>query len=279
VRPQRPDIAAPELPHRVRWLNASRPPRIDEVIATGPALVHFFDFAQLNSVRALPYVIAWNARYAPAGLGVLGVHSPRFPFTAERDKLAAALTRLGLEHPVADDSEYEIWHDYGCRGWPSLFLWGAGGALRWVHFGEGEYAATEEAIQSELRDLDPGRNLPLPLDPLRPSDAPQARVMPPSDEVLPGGSAEEPWRGGSEPVEVEYGGGGAYAAVDGSGELRVTLDGGDERAIPVDIAGLYELAEHPRHEHHRLTLAGTRGVAVYSIAFAAGVPGLTLEPP
>lgn len=273
MRPQRADIAAPELPQRVRWLNAARPPRIAEVLAAGPALVHFFDFAQLNSVRALPYVIAWQARYSGTGLAVLGIHSPRFPFTADRAKLAEALARLGVEHPVADDSEYEVWHDYGCRGWPSLFLWGQEGALRWVHFGEGEYAATEEAIQAELRTLGPERELPLPLDPLRPSDAPGAGVLAPSEELFPGGSAAKPWRGDADqPLEVEYGGGGAYAAVDGSGELRVALDGGPERTIPVDIPGLYELSEHPRHERHQLRIRATPGVAVHSVAFSAGVP-------
>ena len=273
MRPQRDDIAAPELPQRVRWLNAARPPRVAEALAAGAALVHFFDFAQLNSVRALPYVIAWHARYSGAGLAVLGIHSPRFPFTADRAKLAQALARLGIQHPVADDSEYEVWHDYGCRGWPSLFLWGQKGALRWVHFGEGEYAATEEAIQAELQALHPGSELPLPLDPLRPSDAPDARVMPPTEEIFPGGSAEEPWRGrDGEPLEVDYEGGGTYAAVDGSGELRVALDGSAARTIPVDVAGLYELSEHPRHEHHRLHVEATPGIEVYSLAFAAAVP-------
>ena len=36
--------------------------------AAGPALVHFFDFAQLNSVRTLPYVVEWARRYGPDGL-------------------------------------------------------------------------------------------------------------------------------------------------------------------------------------------------------------------
>jgi hypothetical protein len=254
-------------------VNARRRPRIAQLLAAGPVLVHFFDFAQLNSVRALPYVVAWRARYANAGLSVLGVHSPRFAFTADRAKLVAALERLGVQHPVAEDSRYQIWGDYGCRGWPSLFVWGQGGALRWAHFGEGEYVATEAAIQEELRALDPDRELPLPLDPLRPSDAPDAKVIPPSEEVFPGGSAAEPWRSGDDgPLEVEYGGGGAYAAVDGAGELRVALDDGAEATIAIDIAGLYELAEHPRHERHRLTLTATGGVALYSVAFSAAIP-------
>ena len=135
-------------------------------------LVHFFDFAQLNSVRALPYAIEWGARYRDAGLTTLGVHSPRFRFTAERAALGARARAARRRHPVADDSSYTVWHDYGCKGWPSLFLWGRGGALRWFHFGEGEYAATEAAIQDELRELDALAELPPPLEPLRPSDAP-----------------------------------------------------------------------------------------------------------
>ena len=118
----------------------------------GPLLVHFFDFAQLNSVRALDYVIAWQRAYGEHGLGVLGVHSPRFPFTRSPNAVAAALTRLGIKWPVAMDSEFAIWRDYGSEGWPSLFLWGKGGALRWYHLGEGEYGATEKEIRAALGD-------------------------------------------------------------------------------------------------------------------------------
>ena len=53
-----------------------------ELTAAGPVMVHFFDFAQLNSVRALPYAIAWDERYRDAGLTTVGVHTPRFGFTA-----------------------------------------------------------------------------------------------------------------------------------------------------------------------------------------------------
>jgi hypothetical protein len=274
VRPERPDIAAPELPGRLRWLNAERKPVMSEVTATGPVLVHFFDFAQLNSVRALPYVIAWERRYRDAGLGVLGVHSPRFKFTAEREALGPALERLGVAHPVADDSRYHVWHDYGCEGWPCLFLWGKDGALRWFHFGEGEYAATEEAIQGELRELDALAAPPQPLDPLRPSDAPGALVAVPSDEVFPGGSPSEPWRP-DEPgarLETDYAAGGAHASLDGTGELRVAIDGADPRAIEIEGPGLIDLALHPRHQQHHLAVEPGDGLAIYSLSFSAGLP-------
>jgi hypothetical protein len=273
VRPERANIAAPELPARLRWVGAERSPRMAELTAAGPVLVHFFDFAQLNSVRALPYVVEWDRRYRGAGLTTLGIHSPRFAFTAERAALAPALERLGVAHPVADDSRYAVWHDYGCRGWPSLFLWGAGGALRWFHFGEGEYAATEEAIQEELRERDALAELPPPLAPLRPSDAPGALVAPPTEELFPGGSPKGPWRPApGDALELTYEAGGAHASVDGEGALSVAIDGAATTRVDVPGPGLYELAEHPRHERHRLTLHASEGVEVYAISYSAGVP-------
>ncbi len=261
------------LPPRLRWLNVDKPPVLAELTAAGPVLVHFFDFAQLNSLRALPYALAWSERYRDAGLAMLGIHSPRFKFTSERDALGPALERLGVTHPVADDSRYAVWHDYGCRGWPSLFLWGQGGALRWVHFGEGEYEATEREIAAELAALDSGFDPPAPLDPLRPTDATGAMVVPPSEEVLPGGSLTEPLTGGPDGVlELDYAAGGAHASVDGEGELRVTLDGGEPRPLAVEAPGLYDLELHPGHERHTLRLETGAGLELYSVSFSPGLP-------
>jgi len=256
----------------MRWANAQRAPRIAELVAAGPVLVHFFDYAQLNSVRSLPYPVAWDQRYREAGLTTLGVHSPRFSFTAERAALGPALASLGVSHPVADDSGYAIWHDYGCKGWPSLFLWGQGGALRWFHFGEGEYAATEAAIVDELAAIDPSFEAPAPIGPLRPTDSPGALVAPPSEEVFPGGSPTEPWRAAAAALELKYEAGGAHASLDGEGELRVSLDGETPYRIPVAGPGLYELASHARHERHALRLDADPGLELYSVSFAPGVP-------
>lgn len=274
MRPERPDIAAPEFPGRVRWLNASKPPVMGELTPTGPVLVHFFDFAQLNSVRTLPYLLEWRRRYEPLGLRVLGIHSPRFPFTGERAALDAGIAALGITHPVADDSRYWIWHDYGCEGWPSLFLWARGGTLSWAHFGEGEYRATEEAIQEELLKLDVTVSLPEPMAPIRASDAPGQLVAPPTPEHFPGGSPAEPWtpEGGSGALELEYEAGGCFVVADGDGRLRASLDGGEPHEIPLGPAALLPIAEHPRHERHSLRLEAEGGVRVWAISFAPGVP-------
>jgi hypothetical protein len=273
MRPEARDIAVPPLPLDTVWIG-SRPGSVERICARGPLLVQFFDAAHVSSVRTLPYVLAWAERYGELGLSTIGVNSPRFPFTGDPRKLTAALSRLGIRYPVAADSRYAIWHGYGCRGWPSLFLWGMGGALRWFHFGEGEYRATEEAIQAELRAASPAVALPEPLEPIRPSDAPGALVAPPSEEVFPGGSTSEPMvvGKGDPPLELAYAAGGAWATLDGRGELRLRLDGEPERPVEVTAPGAYELTDHGRHESHRLSIDASPGLAIYSVGFAAGIP-------
>ncbi|MGE5282746.1 MAG: hypothetical protein ACM3N0_10580 [Chloroflexota bacterium] len=269
MRPGRDDIAAPDLPSDAPWIG--EPPKsMHAVTALGPVLVHFFDCAQLNSARTLPYLVEWDRRYRDPGLTTIGVQAPRFPFGADPVNVAAGLGDAGVDFPVVVDAARELWHAYGCEGWPSLFLWTTGGALSWFHFGEGEYRATEEAIQDELRELDALRPLPEPMEPLRPTDAPGAEVMPPTPEIFPGGSWEQPWEG--DELKVEYEAGGAYATIEGEGELSVTIDGGKAHSTLVRGPKLYTLAEHDRHESHTLRLEPSEGLRIWSLSFAAGVP-------
>ncbi|HEY1238393.1 MAG TPA: hypothetical protein VGE91_08640 [Solirubrobacterales bacterium] len=243
-------------------------------MAARPVLVHFFDFAQLNSVRTLPYLIAWHKRYSEQGLAMVGVHSPRFPFTQGYDVVAEAAERLEISWPVVVDREFTVWRLYEPHGWPALFLWGRGGALRWYHLGEGEYAGTEEAIRETLAGSNGDHEWPPVLEPLRPSDAPGAKVIPPTPEIFPGGSTEEPWpKSEADPVlELEYQAGGAYAATDGEGQIAVRVDGADRDPVEVRAPGLQELTIHDQTERHTLRLEPSPGLLIYSIQFAAAPP-------
>lgn len=269
MRPPRPDIAVPPFPPGLDWVG--RPVKsVERLLAARPALVHFFDFAQLNSVRTLPYLRAWHERYAPYGLAVIGVHSPRFPFTQDAGAVARAAEQLGLEWSIAVDPLFAVWRLYEPHGWPALFLWGRGGALRWYHLGEGDYEGTERAIREALEESGADREWPPPVEPIRPSDVPGATVIAPTPEQFPGGSTEEPWsRAEGDPgLEVPYEAGGTYAAADGDGEIAVGLDGDPREPVPVTGPGLVELTAHDRSEHHRLELGPSPGVRIYSLQFA-----------
>ena len=170
---------------------------------------------------------------------------------------------------MAIDATRELWLDYGCEGWPSLFLWGQGGVLRWFHFGEGSYRGTELAIQEELRELDALRALPEPMAPLRPSDAPGAAVIAPTPERI--AADGRPWTSEDGAVHGEdYEAAEAWATIEGEGEIEVSVDGGRPRRLAIEGAGLYPLARHDGHGRHSLQAEISPGVAVWSISFAPG---------
>jgi hypothetical protein len=273
LRPPRPDIAIPPLPAGLDWVGEPIE-SIDRLVAARPAIVHFFDFAQLNSVRTIPYLRAWYERYASDGLAMLGIHSPRFPFTQGPDVVAPATERLGIDWPVAVDPEFALWRLYEPHGWPALFLWGRGGALRWYHLGEGDYDGTEEAIREELGGAGNGHDWPALIEPIRASDAPGAGVIPPTAELFPGGSTEEPWpkAEADRRLELRYEAGGAYAATDGEGAIAIRVDGEEREPLSVTHPGLQELTLHDRTESHSLELEPSPGLLIYSVQFAAGVP-------
>ena len=132
--------------------------------------------------RALPRPRAGDARRP---LAPLPLHARRRGRSRRRCRASGSTGRSPSTRGTRSGATTDA------AGWPSLFLWGRGGALRWYHLGEGEYAATEEAIREALAEAgDPGTGWPAPLEPLRPGDAPGARVIAPTRRAVPGGGPE-----------------------------------------------------------------------------------------
>src|SRR5829696_7635576 len=160
--PPESDIVAPEFPPRMDWVGAAFL-RMDKQLGR-PVLLEFIDTARINSLRTLPYLKAWHDRYAGAGLRVIGVHSPGYSFGRERDTVARAVERLEIPYAVALDPGYEVWREYGNKGWPGRYLFDRTGRLALLHYGEGAYADTERAVGDCLGiDVEP-------MKPIRPED-------------------------------------------------------------------------------------------------------------
>jgi thiol-disulfide isomerase/thioredoxin len=132
------------------WLNSE--PLTPEGLRGRVVLVDFWTYTCVNWLRTAPYVRAWAAKYRDAGLTVVGVHTPEFGFERDVDNVTAQARGLGVEYPVAIDSEFGVWRAFSNHFWPAAYLADAEGRLRFHHFGEGEYAATEMAIQQLLMD-------------------------------------------------------------------------------------------------------------------------------
>ena len=141
------------------WLNS--PPLTPEGLRGRVVLVDFWTYTCINWLRTLPYVRAWAAKYGGQGLTVIGAHTPEFDFEHDLDNVVAQSRALGVEYPIAIDSNYGVWRAFANHFWPAIYLADADGRIRYHHFGEGEYAMTEMAIQQLLMDagatdVDPG---------------------------------------------------------------------------------------------------------------------------
>ena len=132
------------------WLNSE--PLTPEGLRGRVVLVDFWTYTCINWLRTLPHRAAWAAKYRDAGLTVVGVHTPEFGFERDLDNVVAQSRTLGVEYPIAIDSDYRVWRAFANHFWPALYLADAEGRIRYHHFGEGEYAMTEMVIQQLLLD-------------------------------------------------------------------------------------------------------------------------------
>src|SRR5580704_7651671 len=141
----------PDLGGAIGWLNS---PSLNTKSLRGKVvLVNFWTYSCINSLRELPYMKAWAAKYKDAGLIVIGVHAPEFGFEKERANVENAVRELNVSFPVPIDSDRRIWQAFGNDYWPANYFIDGNGRIRYHHFGEGEYAKSEHVIQELLREI------------------------------------------------------------------------------------------------------------------------------
>ena len=119
-------------------------------------LVHFWTFACGNCRNVQPYVKAWYQRYAAAGLVVVGVHTPELSFERDLANVRDAVATDGVLFPVAFDPAFATWNAYRNEYWPAFYFVDKSGRIRHVHFGEGDYAGSEQVIRQLLAEPAPG---------------------------------------------------------------------------------------------------------------------------
>jgi thiol-disulfide isomerase/thioredoxin len=139
----------PNLDGAVAWLNS--PPLSCESLRGKVVLVNFWTYSCINSLRELPYMKAWAAKYKDAGLIVIGVHAPEFGFEKQRDNVQNAVRDLKVTYPVAIDSNHRIWDAFNNEYWPADYFIDGNGRIRYHHFGEGDYVGSERVIQELLK--------------------------------------------------------------------------------------------------------------------------------
>jgi cytochrome c biogenesis protein CcdA/thiol-disulfide isomerase/thioredoxin len=150
-----PLFPAPELVGTQKWFNTpgGESLSLEELRSEGRVvLIDFWTYTCINCIRTLPELKAWDEKYRDQGLTIIGVHTPEFPFEKDAGNVQGAIDEHDLRYPVVQDNDFATWDAFGNQYWPAKYLIDAEGNVRYVHFGEGEYEETEDAIRTLLAE-------------------------------------------------------------------------------------------------------------------------------
>jgi thiol-disulfide isomerase/thioredoxin len=140
----------PSLGGATAWLNSQ--PLTASALRGKVVLIDFWTYSCINWRRQLPYVRAWSQKYKDHGLVVIGVHTPEFGFEKEIDNVRRATRAIGIDYPIAMDSDYAVWSAFSNEYWPALYFVDSRGHIRHHVFGEGEYQQSEMVLQQLLAE-------------------------------------------------------------------------------------------------------------------------------
>jgi len=142
--------SAPELRGLTNWIN-SEPQTLGQLRGK-VVLVDFWTYSCINCIRNNPYLEAWHQTYKDQGLVILGIHAPEFAFEKVEANVRKAVVEQNISYPVALDNNFLTWNAFKNRYWPASYLIDAKGMVRRIHYGEGEYEQSEEAIRGLLQE-------------------------------------------------------------------------------------------------------------------------------
>jgi thiol-disulfide isomerase/thioredoxin len=115
-------------------------------------LIDFWTYSCINCQRTLPYLKTWYDTYSDKGLEIISIHTPEFGFEKVQANVEKAATGFGLKYPIVLDNQYGTWSAFHNQYWPRKYLIDIDGYIVYDHAGEGEYDATEAAIQKALKE-------------------------------------------------------------------------------------------------------------------------------
>jgi thiol-disulfide isomerase/thioredoxin len=166
------------------WFNSDPIPL--QALRGSAILLNFWDYTCSSALRTLPYIHEWHKAYKDAGLVVIGVHTPMFPFARDPVLVRKAVERLNIQYPMVMDNEYLIWTAFRNRVWPTKYLVDKDGFIRIIHDGEGSYQNFEYSIRSLLSDAGYRAYLPAMTELHREMDRPGAVCYRVTPEIFAG---------------------------------------------------------------------------------------------
>ena len=287
---------APNFARITAWLNSK--PLTMQALRGKVVLLDFWTYSCINCLRTLPHLKSWAATYGPAGLVIVGVHTPEFAFEHVIANVRNNTDRLGVHYPVAIDNDYGTWNAWGNQYWPAEFLIDRQGHVRHSHFGEGSYDETESSIRQLLAEG--SRSLPAATqiaDPTPSGTLTQESYLGFARLARYGGSALVPGKphtytlpaklaadnlayggrwtvnderivaGNGARIQLRYTARAVYIVLAGTGTMTVRPHGQPPHTVRIDGDRLYTATQKATITSSELELRFSPGIKAYSFTF------------
>jgi cytochrome c biogenesis protein CcdA/thiol-disulfide isomerase/thioredoxin len=292
--------AAPPISGIQQWFNTPGDSPVSLSQLKGKVvLVDFWAYSCINCQRAITHVTAWYRDYKAGGLVVIGVHTPEYAFEHVPGNVAAGVKRLGITYPVALDSGYRTWTNYGNDSWPADYLIDSTGEVRHVSVGEGDYSTTESAIRQLLSAAHPGIKLPPPTQvadttPTSPGQTPETYLGSERADSYAGasGSGTDTFRyppalpsngwaltgtwsvasqaltaGKNAGIELNFDAADVYLDIGGTGTITATVNGKSTSYRVSGAPDIYTLVHWKTQQRATLRVTVSPGLKAYSFTF------------
>ncbi|HYO87766.1 MAG TPA: thioredoxin-like domain-containing protein [Candidatus Limnocylindrales bacterium] len=139
-----PDLAAPEFPLGLDWINVAAPLTM-EALRGKIVLLDFWTYGCINCIHMIPTLERLEEKYGDA-LQVIGVHSAKFANEGETGNLRQIVQRYGLTHPVINDQDFLVWRSYNVNAWPTFVVIDPRGNVLAMQAGEIPFEAFDQLI-------------------------------------------------------------------------------------------------------------------------------------
>ncbi|RNA08722.1 NHL repeat-containing 2 [Brachionus plicatilis] len=117
----------------LEWLNTSK--KIDITSFNDKlVLVDFWTYCCINCLHVLPLLKRIQSEFPQ--LVSLGCHSSKFSNEKSKNNILSALKRHLISHPIACDSNLDIWNNLGIICWPTLLVLNPDGLIIGEFIGE-----------------------------------------------------------------------------------------------------------------------------------------------
>ncbi len=114
-------VRAPDFTGADNWLNTERPISIKD-LKGHVVVLDFWTYCCINCIHVFPDLKFLEDKYKDQPFVVVGVHSGKFDQEKDAAHIRNAVLRHNIAHPVAVDSEYDVWNAYAVRAWPTLVV-------------------------------------------------------------------------------------------------------------------------------------------------------------